>query len=272
MFFPASRVCRSGPQGTSRGAMPTELAYHASIQIPLNLILTRTHRMATESNTSIFIENKSRTAPAKRARKFKSADRTRESLLAAAGHVFSRFGYDGATVERISKHAKCFESLIYYHFGNKERLFVSVLQEAYRKLIEAEQALELDIEDPREALRKIINFYWTYYQKHPELITLLNTENLQRGKHLSKASSMSELLRPALSILERVLTSGVSAKIFRKNVDTMDVYLAIMSSAYFYVSNRYTLSAFLSKDLMSPEERDHWGKQIEELVYRYVKL
>lgn len=227
--------------------------------------------MANESNPSIFVESKSRSAPAKKARKFKSADRTRDSLLAAAEHVFSRFGYDGATVERISKHAKCFESLIYYHFGNKEQLFVAVLQEAYRKLIAAEQALELDVGNPKEALRRIVHFYWTYYQKHPDLITLLNTENLQRGKHLTKATSMSEMLRPALSILETVLRAGISTKVFRKDVDAMDVYLAIMSSAYFYVSNRYTLSAFLAKDLMSAEERDHWGGQIEELVFRYVK-
>lgn len=228
--------------------------------------------MTNENNGNLFAETKVRGAPAKRGRKFKSADRTRETLLAAAEHIFSRFGYDGATVERISQHAKCFESLIYYHFGNKERLFVAVLQEAYRKLIHAEQALELDTKNPREALRQIVHFYWTYYQKHPELITLLNTENLQRGKHLAKASSMSELLRPALSILEAVLSAGVSAKIFRKDVATMDVYLAIMSNAYFYVSNRYTLSAFLAKDLMSAEERDHWGRQIEDLVYRYVRV
>lgn len=226
--------------------------------------------MGTESNSNIFVETRVRGTAAKRTRKFKSADRTRENLLAAAEHVFSRFGYDGATVERISKQSKCFESLIYYHFGNKERLFVAVLQENYRKLIEAEQALELDIADPSGALRQIVNFYWTYYQKHPELITLLNTENMQRGKHLAKASSMSDLLRPALSILEEVLNAGVSVKIFRKGLDSMDVYLAIMSSAYFYMSNRYTLSAFLSKDLMSAKERDHWGAQIEELVLRFV--
>ena len=228
--------------------------------------------MAKTSNANIFTGESERAKPAaKRPRKVKAADRTRESLLGAAEQVFSRFGYDGATVERISKQAKCFESLIYYHFGSKEKLFVTVLQEAYRKLIEAEGKLDLDIANPQEALRRIADFYWTYYQKHPELITLLNTENLQRGKHLAKATSMSELLHPALSIIDQVLAAGKKSKIFRKDVATIDVYLAIMSAGYFYLSNRYTLSAFLSKDLMSAENREHWGDEIADLIFRYVR-
>ncbi|MCI1047027.1 TetR/AcrR family transcriptional regulator [Caballeronia zhejiangensis] len=259
-------VCSASGNYRRRGW--ADLAYHESYS---ECSTKFTRAMDIKSNGTMFVETKVRGTSVKRTRKFKSADRTRDTLLAAAEHVFARFGYDGATVERISKQAKCFESLIYYHFGNKERLFVAVLQENYRRLIEAEQALELDIADPSGALRQIVNFYWTYYQKHPELITLLNTENMQRGKHLAKASSMSELLRPALSILEEVLNAGVSRKIFRRDLDSVDVYLAIMSSAYFYMSNRYTLSAFLSRDLMSSEQREHWGAQIEELVVRFVQ-
>lgn len=197
---------------------------------------------------------------------------TSDVILEAAELVFSRSGYAGATVERIAKQAKCYESLIYYHFGSKDRLFAAVLQNAYRKLIEAEQQLALDFAQPEQALVDIIHFLWQYYQDHPELIILLNTENLLKGQHMAKLRSVSEYRSPAIAILQRAVDSGISQGLFRADVDVVDLYISIMGLGYFYLSNRYTLSAFLDKNLMDEVERERWGKVMLDTIFASVRV
>ena len=51
-----------------------------------------------------------------------------------------------------------------------------------------------------------------------------------------------------------------------------DVYLLIVSTAYFYVSNRHTLSAFLGEDLKAPEAMAHWRDFIVTTVLRTVMI
>lgn len=195
----------------------------------------------------------------------------------AAEFVFSRSGYDGATVKGIAKQAKCYESLIYYYFESKDKLFLHVLENAYRKLTLAEKSLKLDFDDPEKALSDVILFLWKYYQKHPELIILLNTENLLKGKHLpkirnrSQTSAPSEFLSPAVSILEEVVSRGIQKKLFKDDINVIDLYLTIRGLGYFYLSNRYTLSSFLGKDLMAPAERRRWGGVMVDTVFASVR-
>jgi hypothetical protein len=53
-------------------------------------------------------------------------------------------------------------------------------------------------------------------------------------------------------------------------VRARDLYIAIASLGYFYLSNRYTLSAFLSGDMMDKDELTHWRKFITDVVLRSV--
>lgn len=209
--------------------------------------------------------------PPARARRPKKNLTTQESILEAAEVVFAKSGYAGATVQQIAKQAKCYESLIYYYFGSKDGLFTLVLENAYRKLIDAELSLDLDFEDPEQALEKIILFQWEYYQDNPELIILVNTENLLKGQHLAKLTTIKEFLPPAISNIEKAIASGIRKKLFKEDIDTVDLYLAMMSLGYFYLSNRYTLSAFLGKQLMEPEQRAHWGNAMVRMIFATVR-
>ena len=199
-----------------------------------------------------------------------SAQATRETLLKAAIKVFGKQGLNGARVEQISRAAKSHDRMIYYYFGSKEALFVAVIEETYRRFNEAEARLALDLSQPVQALRDVIAFMWGYYQKHPEFITLLNSENLHRGRHIGKSSKAGEYSSPALEVLSRVLGSGVQAGLFRPELRARDVYLMIASMGYFYLSNRYTLSTFLGETLDDPAALAHWQQFITDAVLRTV--
>lgn len=199
-----------------------------------------------------------------------SAQATRESILRAAIRIFAAHGYDGGRIEQISRAAKSHDRMIYYYFGSKEGLFRAALGEIYRRFNEAESALALDPGQPVASLEAVVRFMWDYYRKHPEFIRLLNTENLLRGRHLAKGARMREYSSPAIGILQGVLDAGRARGLFREDASARDVYLMIASLGYFYLSNRYTLSAFLDEQLDAPEAMDHWAGFIVDAVMRTV--
>ncbi|CAN7222534.1 TetR/AcrR family transcriptional regulator [Acidovorax sp. LjRoot38] len=199
-----------------------------------------------------------------------AAQTTRDNILKAATKVFARYGYEGGSVEKISKAAKSFDRMIYYYFGSKEGLFIEVLEETYRRMNDAESKLDLDTAKPVEALQAVIRFVVGYYRKNPEFITLLNTENLHKGKHISKSMRAREYSSPAIEVIRRVLESGQTQGLFRKDVSARDVYLLIAATGYFYMSNRHTLSAFLGEDLETAEALAHWESFVIDSVLRTV--
>ena len=199
-----------------------------------------------------------------------AAQATRDNILRAATKVFARYGYDGGSVEKISHLAKSYDRMIYYYFGSKEGLFIEVLENMYRRMNDAELKLTLDIEQPVKSLKEVINFVVTYYSKNPEFITLLNTENLHRGKHIAKSARAREYSSPAIAIIRQLLESGVAKGVFRADVSARNVYLLIAATGYFYISNRHTLSAFLGEDLQAPEALAQWQDFIISTVLRTV--
>ncbi|MBI2728691.1 MAG: TetR family transcriptional regulator [Polaromonas sp.] len=201
-----------------------------------------------------------------------AAQTTRDNILRAATRVFARYGYDGGSVEKISKSAKSFDRMIYYYFGSKEGLFIEVLEDMYRRMNDAELKLSLDIEKPVESLKDVIRFVVSYYAKNPEFITLLNTENLHRGKHISKSLRAREYSSPAIAIISQLLESGVKKGVFRNDVSARNVYLLIAATGYFYISNRHTLTAFLGEDLQAPQAMADWQDFIIMTVQRTVML
>ena len=199
-----------------------------------------------------------------------AAQATREAILRAATKVFAKGGYDGGRVEQISKAAKSYDRMIYYYFGSKEGLFIAVLEEAYRRFNDAEAEVDTSNADPVEALRAIARFMWGYYQRHPEFITLLNNENLHRGRHIGKSLRAAEYSSPAIGVVQAVLDRGAAAGVFRRDLSARDLYLMIAALGYFYQANRFTLSAFLGESLTAPEALARWDAFCIDAVLRTV--
>lgn len=61
--------------------------------------------------------------------------RTRSRLIEAAGIVFSEKGFEGATAREICDLAGINTAAVNYYFGGKEHLYVEVLREAHRRLV-----------------------------------------------------------------------------------------------------------------------------------------
>jgi AcrR family transcriptional regulator len=200
-----------------------------------------------------------------------AAQATRDNILRAATKVFAKYGYDGGSVEKISKAAKSYDRMIYYYFGSKEGLFIAVLEGIYRRMDEAEAALALDTTRPVEALTAVIRFVLGYYRRNPEFVTLLNTENLHKGRHIAKSLRASEYSSRAIAIVRELIAAGAAQGLFRSDLAPRDVYLLITATGYFYTSNRHTLTAFLGEPLESTDAVAHWEDFVIETVLRTVR-
>ena len=170
----------------------------------------------------------------------------------------------------MSRLAKTHDRMIYYYFGSKEKLFIEVLETTYQRLNDAEAALSIDIADPVEALRTVVRFNWRYFLEHPEFITLLNSENLHQGRHVKKSTRVAQLSSPAVNVLAKILRAGVQQGLFRKEVSARELYLTIAALGYFYLSNRYTLSAFLNTDLLNKSAIARWQASMVDTVLKKV--
>ena len=200
-----------------------------------------------------------------------AAQATRDAILKAATKVFAKYGYDGGSVEKISKAAKSYDRMIYYYFGSKEGLFIAVLEGIYQRMDDAEAALDLDTTRPVDALTAVIRFVLGYYRKNPEFVTLLNTENLHKGRHISKSLRAREYSSRAVAIIAEILQSGSTQGLFRTDLVARDVYLLIAATGYFYTANRHTLTAFLGEPLELPAAVTHWEDFVIETLLRTVR-
>jgi AcrR family transcriptional regulator len=201
----------------------------------------------------------------------RNPERNRERILGAALEEFARYGLGGARVDRIAARARANKRMLYYYFGSKDDLFLAVLEGSYRSIREAERELHLTDLDPREAMRRLVAFTWNYYLAHPEFLTLLNSENLHRGRHVRRSRKIVAMHSPFAAMMRQVLERGARLGEFRRGVDPVQLYISIAALGYFYLGNRYTLSAIFQRDLSSPRNRAVRLRHMVDLVLGYLR-
>jgi TetR/AcrR family transcriptional regulator len=178
-------------------------------------------------------------------------DRTRETILIAAQHEFATKGLSGGRVDEIARRARANKRMIYHYFGNKEGLYLAALERVYEDLRGTEKTLDLGHLAPDAAIQRLVEFNFDYSRTHPELISMINNENLHRAQHLRKSKKVRQLHSPFVALIEDILRRGVAQRIFRPGLDPVDLYITIAAVGYFYLSNNPTLSAIFGRDLGS---------------------
>jgi len=191
--------------------------------------------------------------PVKTTKRIRDADATQARILAAAKVEFAKSGLGGARVDEIAERADANKRMIYHYFGNKEDLFRTVLEEAYTDIRTAEQALDLEHLPSRDALEKLIRFTWEYYLENPEFLTLVNSENLHKARHLQNSSKIENLFRRFVDMVDDLLKRGVEEGEFRPGVDPVQLNITIAALGYYYLTNRFTGSIIYERDLMAKE-------------------
>jgi AcrR family transcriptional regulator len=200
----------------------------------------------------------------------RDADRSQKAILDAALAEFAEHGLGGARMDRMAERAGGNKRLIYYYFENKESLFLAVLERAYEHIRSEEQQLSLTQVEPTEAIRRLIAFTWNYYLEHPEFMTLLNSENLHRARHLKESTKIPAMHSPLIATLAGVLERGHKSGLFRAGVDPVQLYISIAGLSYFYLGNNHTLSTIFNRPLLGPKAKVERLSHMTDLVLGYL--
>jgi len=197
--------------------------------------------------------------------------RTRAAILAAATQEFTAKGLTGARVDAIAKRARVNKRMIYHYFGDKDGLYLAVLEATYEAIRNAELALHLTDRDPVDGMRELVLFTWRYFLSHPEFLSLLGTENLHKAAYLKRSKRIRELHSPLVGMISSLLWRGAKARVFRAGVDPVELYVTIAALGFFYLSNRHTLSTIFGRDLAAAKSIAARGDHIVDVVLNYLK-
>ena len=198
-------------------------------------------------------------------------ERTRGAILAAATREFSTNGLTGARVDAIAQRARVNKRMIYHYFGDKDGLYLAVLEATYRSIRAAELDLHLTDRDPVDGMRELVRFTWAYFLAHPEFLSLLGTENLHKASYLKRSKRIRELHSPLVGMISALLERGAKARLFRAGVDPVELYITIAALGFFYLSNRHTLSTIFGRDLAAPKSIAAREQHIVDVVLNYLK-
>jgi TetR/AcrR family transcriptional regulator len=182
-------------------------------------------------------------------RKPKDPEANRARIVRAAIDEFAARGFKGASMDAIAARTNTTRALINYYFGSKEKLYIAVLEHVYGEIREAEGELDLDHVPPVDAIRRIVEFTYSYYLSHEGFVRLVVAENQTRGRHLRKSKTMRTLNRPIIELLGRVIARGQAAGEFRPDIDPVEIHKAIAALGMFNVSNRHTFGAIFQREM-----------------------
>lgn len=160
----------------------------------------------------------------------------REYVFETAAGVFARNGYHETTVDEIAQAIGVAKGTIYYHFKNKEELYLALIREGSNLLEEQLRQAVDGATTPVDKIKNIIKSQLRFYEKEKDIVFLFLKELC--GARLRR-EILAGMLSGCLGIIRRVIEEGIKDGVFR-NVDpeiaTSSLFGMITISAFHYTS------------------------------------
>lgn len=182
----------------------------------------------------------------------RNREQTRERILTSAFAEFSQKGFSGARIDKIARGAPTNVRMVYHYFGGKAPLYVAVLEHGMHDLRAEEQNLAVSAADPIEGLLTLFDFVFTHFSSHPELVSLLSGENLQKAMFMRRSRKIPKMSFRTIGIITTLLRKAARAKRGVKPPDPLQLYVTMVALSYFHLSNAHTLSFIFRRDLLQP--------------------
>jgi AcrR family transcriptional regulator len=196
---------------------------------------------------------------------------TKGRILAAGKKEFAANGYGGGRIERIAKAARVNLRMIYHYFGDKDGLYLSVMESVYQEVREKEGLLHLDDREPEEGMRMLVEFTFDHFLRHPEFVDLLTSENMRKAETIRKSKVVPALAVPIMEIITKLVRKGIRQNKFRKGIDPVQLFVTLHAVCYLHVSNRHTMSAMLKFDLGDKKWLAERRRHITDVIIRYLR-
>lgn len=194
----------------------------------------------------------------------------RQNIIEVATAEFSEHGLAGARVDEIASKTDCSKRLIYYYFGDKEGLYLAVLEHVYRRVRSVESGLQFDALAPVEALRRMVEFRFDHHFQNRDFVRLVMIENIHNARFLKQSQAIQALSAAAVERVAHIYLRGVEAGVFRAGLQAVDIHWQISAMSFYNVSNRATFSTLFGSELDTPESIERLRRNAVECVLRFV--
>lgn len=180
---------------------------------------------------------------------------TAARILAAAEKSFAAEGIAGARTDEIAASAHANKAMLYYYFGDKQRLHRAVLKNLLRQFQNAVHASPRHEASARERLRALISGYFDFLVTHPNYPRLVHREAMAAGQPGQQASRhfdsiVREYLRPFHERMARTIREGIAAGEMRR-VDPEHTVFTILGMTTSYFAASPIFSAVAGRDLLA---------------------
>ena len=147
--------------------------------------------------------------------------------MAAAIDCFARYGYQGASIDRIARHAGVTKGALYYYFRDKEELLFEAVSDRvgdFERHVLAEVAPG---DDALGSLRRVIDacFFHATVSNHRRFIITLMIEALDVNPQLS--AKFQRILRRMRAFLAEVVRRGQACGSVRADVEPEQIAAVI---------------------------------------------
>ncbi|KKB85193.1 TetR family transcriptional regulator [Devosia limi DSM 17137] len=195
---------------------------------------------------------------------------TRQNIIEVASQEFALNGLSGARIDEIAAKTRASKRMIYYYFGDKEGLYLSALENAYRQVREGEAKLDINGLPPLEALKRLVEFTFDHHHQHEDFIRMVMVENIHHGEYLARSEVIRDLNVTAIGHIGTLYAKGLAEGLFREGLDPLEVHWQISALCFFNVSNRATFSKIFGKDFGSSQMQETLRSNAVDMVLRYV--
>jgi AcrR family transcriptional regulator len=162
---------------------------------------------------------------------------TKQRLIEAAEELFAASGFDGVSVEAITKRAKANRAAVSFHFGGKERLYIEAVKHAHQNCVQAAPFPEWPAGTP--ASERLRGFIRTVVIRmtadlSPESAQLMMREMVQ------PTTACEEIVREYIRPMADVLI-GILGELLPSDVPQERRYLvgfSIVAQGLFYRTHR----------------------------------
>ncbi|MFL1482156.1 TetR/AcrR family transcriptional regulator [Pseudomonas grimontii] len=198
-------------------------------------------------------------------------EKTRENILQEAIVEFVQQGLSGARVDAIAERIHTSKRMIYYYFGSKEQLYVEVLEKLYGDIRNTETRMNLTALEPREAIRRLVEFTFDHHDQNVDFVRIVSIENIHNAEYVKRTETIKAMNSKILEGLGVTLRRGAEMGLFREGLEPLDVHLLINSFSFYRVSNRHTFSEIFQIDLSDEVVKQRHREMICESVLRYLQ-
>jgi len=186
----------------------------------------------------------------KRGRRKAKNPETARRILAAAEQIFAQRGLAGARTEEIAAAAHANKAMLYYYYGDKQRLYRAVIENLFSQLRRSIESARPANASPRGHLLAYVNGYFDFVSTHPNYPRIVQREVMESGPQLHWI--VQKYFRPFHKRLSRAIEEGIAAGEIQP-VDSHNTVFSIIAITVFYFAAAPVVSRVLGRDALRPQ-------------------